>query len=115
MESTARRNRLSGRKSFEAIYADSFRGTNGLFKVYLHPNGLGLARFGFSVRETSGAVVRNRIRRRLREASKPLLERCAGYDAVIRTTGAAAEIPFLQMTNEIDVAVEQALAKGMSA
>ena len=64
------------------------------------PTNLPLNRFGFSIKKAlGGAVVRNRIRRRLRE-----MVRChrqeipAGWDIVIHPKSSVAKAPFAALT-----------------
>jgi ribonuclease P protein component len=63
----------------------------------------GVPRVGFSVgRKLGGAVIRNRIRRRLREAIRPLLERLVACDLVVvaRPPAVGAEVADLSVTLE---------------
>lgn len=60
--------RLTRRVEYDAVYRDGKRRSNREFTVFLRPNGLGVSRFGWSIKKALGtAVRRNRIRRRLRE------------------------------------------------
>lgn len=60
------------------------------------PNGLDHPRLGLTVsRKVGGAVVRNRIRRRLREAYRHNKDRFPpGYDVVIGVKPSAARAPY---------------------
>src|SRR5205814_1534416 len=61
------------------------------------------SRFGFSIKKAlGGAVVRNRIRRRLREVVRcHRLEIPAGWDIVIHPKSMAARAPFLALTSDL--------------
>jgi len=61
------------------------------------------SRFGFSIKKAlGGAVVRNRIRRRIREIVRcHRLEIPAGWDVVIHPKSAAASAPFATLTAEL--------------
>ena len=60
--------RLAGRRDFGAVCTEGKSWANNLVALRALPNGLGLNRYGFAVgRRLGGAVVRNRVRRRLRE------------------------------------------------
>lgn len=75
-------------------------------------NDLHIARFGFVVsRKVGKAVVRNRVKRRLREAvRKHLAEIPSGWDIVILARPPSAEARFA----EIESALVQTLARAAS-
>lgn len=67
------------------------------------PAGEPVARFGFTVtKKTAGAVGRNRIRRRLREATRiAALSARPGYDYVLVARQRAADAPFTQLVADL--------------
>jgi ribonuclease P protein component len=73
------------RGDFDAVYRAGRRRSSSHFVVFFRANQLPLSRFGFSIKKAlGGAVVRNRIRRRLREAVRcHRVEIPAGWDIVI--------------------------------
>jgi len=77
--------RLSGVKQFASVFARRISSANRLVVVYAASNGLEYSRLGLSVGKKLGtAVVRNRIKRLLREAFR--LETRAfspGFDFVV--------------------------------
>jgi ribonuclease P protein component len=80
--------RLSHRREYQAVYEAKVRASVGPLLVYGLPNELGYARLGLSVsRRVGSAVVRNRIKRKLREAFRlhrhDLVAGDRGYDFVI--------------------------------
>jgi ribonuclease P protein component len=83
--------------------------THPLLVLYAAPNDLSHARVGITVsRRVGKAVVRNRVRRRIREAARMRLpELATGFDLVFvaRPASARAEWPALKM------AVEQTLGR----
>jgi len=99
-----RRHRLRGGPAFAAVRARRASGSTGLLRLALAPNGGRPARIGFVVpRRTGDAVIRNRVRRRLRALLRPLLPDLAGYDVVV---GAGAEVsvaPWSGLTRDLGV------------
>ena len=77
-----RRSRLTGVKRFSQIHRDGSSTANRLLVIRILPNGTDQSRFGFVVSKRIGnAVVRNKVKRRLREAvrTRPVK---AGWDAI---------------------------------
>ncbi len=65
--------RLKNAQQFKAVYEARVNRGAGPLVVYTLPNELGHPRLGLSVpRRAGGAVVRNRIKRQLREAFRHL-------------------------------------------
>ena len=91
------------RGSFDAVYRAGKRLSSSHFTVFVRPNELDLSRFGFSIKKAlGGAVVRNRIRRRLRE-----MVRChrqeipLGWDVVIHPKSKVATGEFAKLAEEL--------------
>ncbi len=77
-----RRSRLTGAKRFSQIHKDGSSAANRLLVIRVLANGMDQTRFGFVVSKRIGnAVVRNKVKRRLREAvrSRPVTP---GWDAI---------------------------------
>ena len=70
-------------------------------------------RIGFVVsKNVGGAVIRNRVKRRLRAAMAPLLTTVpAGVDLVVRAQPAAAAAGFAELTAELERLVPSALGR----
>ena len=86
-----RERRLKRKGDFTAVYAQGRTWVNRFLVVKARPNQRTVSRFGFSVgRRLGGAVVRNRIRRWLREAARrsPVIP---GWDVVVIARGTARE------------------------
>ena len=68
------------------------------------PNGLPISRFGFSVsKRVGGAVVRNQVRRRVREVVRLQLPQIAtGYDVVFVARTPVAQAAYPQIANSVD-------------
>lgn len=63
--------RLRKSKDFVAVRREGRSWANRLLVLGARPNGLGVTRFGFSISKRVGkAVVRNKVKRRLREAAR---------------------------------------------
>ena len=95
--------RLVRRGAFDAVYSAGKRLASSHISVFVRPNELAVSRFGFSIKKgLGGAVVRNRIRRRVRE-----MVRChrqeipAGWDIVIHPKSTAAKAPFAAVTEDL--------------
>ncbi len=85
------------------MYRAGKRRSSSHFTIFFRANDLPQTRFGVSIKKAlGGAVVRNRIRRRLRE-----LVRChrqeipAGWDIVIHPKSAVAKAPFPALAAEL--------------
>jgi ribonuclease P protein component len=83
--------------------------------VHASPAGDGV-RVGFAVnRAVGGAVVRNRVKRRLRAAVRQelqSLQRAGSWDIVVRATPRAADAAFDQLTT--DLATTLAVARSVA-
>jgi ribonuclease P protein component len=100
------------RIEFEAVYRGGRRRSSAQFVVFFRPNEAGRSRFGISVKKAlGGAVVRNRIRRRIREILRlHTPEIPAGWDIVIHPRASVARIEFSRLTEELLSLLRSALA-----
>ena len=86
--------RLRRRNDFAAVYRNGRIQSNPLLVLRVLPTDRETTRFGFVVgKAVGGAVVRNRVKRRLREAAREL-PIVPGWDVVIGARKPAAEAPF---------------------
>ncbi len=92
--------RLVQKAQFDAVYRAGKRRSSSHFTAFVKANNLPQSRFGFSIKKAlGGAVVRNRIRRRMREIVR--LHRGeipAGWDIVIHPKSSVAKEPFEELT-----------------
>ncbi len=95
--------RLVRRGEFDAVYRAGRRRSSAHFTVFLRANELPQSRFGVSIKKAlGGAVVRNRIRRRVREIVRcHRREISAGWDIVIHPKSAVAQAPFAELTADL--------------
>ena len=90
--------RLTRRRDFATVYRKGRALAHPLVVLRLLPNQLPYSRYGFVVSKTVGkAVVRNQVRRRLREGIRTLLVQ-PGWDIVViaRPKAAAADFHTLR-------------------
>ena len=98
-----RRHRLLGRSAFAAVRARRAGASGGFLRVSAAPNDLGRPRVGFVVpRGVGGAVVRNRIRRRLRPLIAAHLERLGGLDLVVGAGPGAERVAPAALAAELE-------------
>ena len=98
-----RASRLLRRAEFEAVYRSGGRRSSAQFVVHYRANGGSRSRFGSSVKKQLGnAVVRNRIRRRIREIlRRNSSEIPSGWDMVIHPRRSVARANFVQLQAEL--------------
>jgi ribonuclease P protein component len=95
--------RLVRRGEFDAVYRAGKRRSSSHFTVFFRANQMSESRFGFSIKKAlGGAVVRNRIRRRIREIIRcQRLEIPTGWDVVIHPKNAALRAEFTTLTADL--------------
>ncbi len=98
-----RRGRLTRRAEFDAVYRNGFRRSSRQFTVFFAENGQGVSRFGMSVgRALGSAVVRNRIRRRIREILRLDGEEIpSGWDIIVHPRASVARAEFALLQREL--------------
>jgi ribonuclease P protein component len=94
---------LVRRGEFDAVYRAGKRRSSSYFTVFFRANELLHSRFGFSIKkELGGAVVRNRIRRRLREITRcHRTEIPIGWDIVIHPKSVVSKAKFAVLTADL--------------
>jgi ribonuclease P protein component len=95
--------RLVRKSEYDAVYRAGKRRSSSHYTIFVRANALPVSRFGFSIKKAlGGAVVRNRIRRRMRE-----MVRChrqeipAGWDIVVHPKSSVAKAPFVALTSDL--------------
>jgi ribonuclease P protein component len=91
------------RGEFDAVYRTGKRRSSSHFTVFFRVNQLPQSRFGFSIKKAlGGAVVRNRMRRRIREIVRcHFMEIPAGWDIVIHPKSKVASAPFAVLAADL--------------
>ena len=98
-----RETRLVRSADFDTVYRTGKRRSSSHFTVFFRTNDLPETRFGFSIKKALGkAVVRNRIRRRIREIVRRYRQEIpAGWDMVIHPKGAIERVEFAPLTSDL--------------
>ena len=88
---------------FDAVYRHGKRRSSSHFTVFFRANQLPVSRFGFSIKKAlGGAVVRNRIRRRMREMVRcHRMEIPVGWDIVIHPKSSVGRAEFAWLTGDL--------------
>ena len=88
---------------FKKVFEHGSKFSSRYLVIYAQPNGLSFSRLGLSVSKKVGtAVVRNRTKRRLREAvRKQLMNNPLRYDLIIVARKAAAEAGFADLNRGV--------------
>lgn len=93
--------RLRRRSDFDAVFEKGRAWNNSLLVLRVLPNNLTINRYGFVTSKRLGkAVVRNKVRRRLREIVRTLPVK-AGVDVVISAKTAAVVADFQQLKKAV--------------
>lgn len=101
--------RLTDSSEFERVYKQGTAYRGRLFSVHAFPNELGTLRLGLSVSKKVGnAVVRNSLRRRMREIFTAAAVNAEGdLDLVISARPAARDAAFEELREEFDRALRK--------
>jgi ribonuclease P protein component len=95
--------RLLRRMDFQGVYKQGQRRSASLCTVFYRPNGLAETRVGITVpKRLGGAVVRNRIKRRIREVFRQHRQELpGGWDLVLNPRPGVATVAYPVLEREI--------------
>lgn len=95
--------RIKLNRDFRRLYARGKSLAGGFVVVYYQPNRLGRNRVGFTVGKSVGkAVVRNRVKRLMRESYRQLADRLTGSsDMIIVARNRAAGKTYAQISKDL--------------
>jgi len=103
-----RRQRLTGSKRFSQIHIGGSSAANRLLVIRYLTNGSNCSRFGFLVSKRVGnAAVRNKVKRRLREAVRVNPVK-AGWDALFIVRRGAGSAKYQDLKDAIDNLLQRA-------
>ncbi|MEE3249324.1 MAG: ribonuclease P protein component [Chloroflexota bacterium] len=103
-----RRQRLTGSKRFSQIHIGGSSAANRLLVIRYLANGSSCSRFGFLVSKRIGnAAVRNKVKRRLREAVR-LNPVKSGWDAIFIVRRGAGSAKYQDLKDAIDNLLQRA-------
>jgi len=108
--------RLRRGREFDAVFEYGRVEQGRLIVLRARPNGLGQSRWGFAVgkRLAPRSVVRNRLRRRLREGVR-MSQGAAGWDFIAVARPALLNASFAAAASELQSLVTRAVAHEASA
>lgn len=95
-------NRLTSTEQFRLAYREGRRASNEFLTLHARRSGLAQSRMGVVVSgRLGGAVARNRIRRRLREAFHAVRDVPPGVDFVVVPRDAVKDAPFTALVGAL--------------
>lgn len=107
------RQRLLKTADFDRALRSGRRAGSAYLALFVSDNELGRPRVGFAVsRKLGNAVVRNRIKRRLRELVRPLAQSTeAGRDVVIVARPSAIEAEYARLRDDLSALWSQSVTR----
>ncbi|MBI2451104.1 MAG: ribonuclease P protein component [Parcubacteria group bacterium] len=108
----ARRNRITEKKDFDNVFQRGRIFKSGFLILRYSPNYLPESRFGFiiSTKVSKKSTLRNRLKRKMREAARAILKSSAfskSFDIVISLTPEAAKANFKDIQKTFELILKQ--------
>lgn len=101
--------RLRKRREFLGVYGQGHRFAGSLLVLFVVPTSRGYARLGVTAtRKIGGAVVRNRVRRKVRELFRACRTRLPSWDLVVNVRGRAVGTPYKALQREFHRLIDRA-------
>ena len=108
------RHRLTATRQFAAVLAGRTTGRSGHVKISVAANGGLPMRAGFALRGLRTAVLRNRLRRRLRAVLGERAAFCTGVDVVVAAGAEAAGQPYGALSADVGSCLERLVPLALS-
>ena len=106
-----RHHRLTHRRQFTELRRLRISATSGVLRVHAGPNGGLPVRAGYAISGIPNAVLRNRIRRRLRALVRIHAESAAGVDLLVSAGPGSANTPFTQLGIDLSACLTRVLPR----
>lgn len=106
-----RQHRLLATRDFQRIYRRGRSSRSQTLQLRMQENGRPITRFGIVVsnRIAKRAVVRNRLKRRLRESVRPLLSRIRpGFDVILSAQTGADAATLQELRQDLQAVLDRA-------
>ncbi len=101
--------RIRHRAGFRALQHPDGRGADGPLRVAFVRTGAGFPQVAYAVgKRTGNAVLRNRVRRRLREAVRTVAGELPAGAYLVRAGAVAADLPYGDLVRSVRTAMSRA-------